>query len=467
MASLSYTRDNANQITGQTPTGLPGAAETDAYNNLNQLKSVTSGGTTTTNAYDAANNASTLRGGTQTFDAANQLCWSNPTIVSSPSCASKPAGASGYGYDNDGNRTISTPATGSATTYTYNGSDELTKATTGTTTTTYAYNAGGLRTSKTTGTTTTSFTWDDAKVANLLTDGTNTWIHGPGGVPLEQISGTQLQFFFTDQIGSTRALTDNTGNVVATYSFDAYGKTTGHTGTSTTPLQYTGGYTDTETSYIYLRARYYDTNTAQFLTKDPAYQRTLQWFAYAGNNPLNIVDPLGLWGFWDTVGAIGLGVAIVGLALTGVGAIAEIAAGSAFVAGEAVAEGAAIGAEAADAAALASESADAATAGAEEASAANAPREVPWAKPLKNVGTAMGDLGFAGDAVNCGATGDDLACAATYVGGVALGFGWAAGAAGVVGGGWDVGSLLFGAGASGIDGKSTWDAVVKACSGKG
>ncbi|WP_345049543.1 hypothetical protein [Arthrobacter methylotrophus] len=32
-------------------------------------------------SYDAADNASPLRGGTQAFGQANQLCWSSTTIV--------------------------------------------------------------------------------------------------------------------------------------------------------------------------------------------------------------------------------------------------------------------------------------------------------------------------------------------------------------------------------------------------
>ncbi|MFF1830468.1 RHS repeat-associated core domain-containing protein [Paenarthrobacter sp. NPDC058040] len=309
LASVSYTRDNAGQITVQTPTGLPGASETDAYNQLNQLTAVTTGSTTSTNAYDAASNATTLRGGTQTFDPANQLCWSSAAVVTNPVCANKPSSATGFTYDINGNRIASTPSAGAASTYTYNGADELTKATAGTAITSYAYDSNGLRTGKTTGTVTTKFTWDDGKVPNLLTDGTNTWIRGPGGIPLEQINGTQLQFFFTDHVGSTRALTDASGNLACTYSYDAYGKTTGHTGTTSTPIQYTSGYTDTETGFVYLRARYYDPTTAQFLTKDPAFQWTLQWYAYTSNNPINRVDPTGLdwWndpGFYDGVSAV-------------------------------------------------------------------------------------------------------------------------------------------------------------------
>lgn len=294
LANLTYTRDNTEQVTGQTPTGLPGQAETYAYTPTNELTAVTSGGTTTTNGYDAANNTTTLRNGTQAFDSANQLCWSATTTVTNPTCGTKPAGTTGFAYDSDGNRITTTPATGAASAYTYNGADELTKAVTGTSTTTYAYDSSGLRATKTNGTTTSTFTWDDAATPNLLSDNSSTFIYGPGGIPIEQIAGTQILYFFADQIGSTRALTDGTGSIAGTYSYDAYGKATGHTGTVTTPLQYTHGYNDTETGFTYLRARYYDPTTAQFATRDPAYQKTLQWYAYAGNNPINNVDPTGL-----------------------------------------------------------------------------------------------------------------------------------------------------------------------------
>lgn len=69
LASLSYARDNANQLTGQTPTGLPGAAEKYSYNSVNEVTSETSGPTSLSYGYDAAHNATTVRNGTQAFSA--------------------------------------------------------------------------------------------------------------------------------------------------------------------------------------------------------------------------------------------------------------------------------------------------------------------------------------------------------------------------------------------------------------
>lgn len=60
-------------------------------------------------------------------------------------------------------------------------------------------------------------------------------------------------------------------------------------------------YTDPETTFIYLRARYYDPTTAQFLTPDPLFAITGSRYGYAGNDPINYDDPLGLcsWTSWS------------------------------------------------------------------------------------------------------------------------------------------------------------------------
>ena len=46
--------------------------------------------------------------------------------------------------------------------------------------------------------------------------------------------------------------------------------------------------------------RYYDPATGQFLSVDPLVDVTGQAFAYTGDNPVNAVDPLGLWG-WNPI----------------------------------------------------------------------------------------------------------------------------------------------------------------------
>ena len=102
-------------------------------------------------------------------------------------------------------------------------------------------------------------------------------------------------FYHQDQLGSTRAITDPTGAVVATYSYDAYGNTTTPPAAISNPLKYAGQYQDAESGLYYLRARYYDPATGQFMSRDPIASTTRQPYSYVANNPLNASDPLGLY----------------------------------------------------------------------------------------------------------------------------------------------------------------------------
>jgi RHS repeat-associated protein len=118
---------------------------------------------------------------------------------------------------------------------------------------------------------------------------------------VEQISsGGTITYLHHDQQGSTRLLTGSSGTVTGSTTFDAYGNTTGTTGTTTTPLGYDGQYTSTDTKLIYLRARTYDPTTAQFLTVDPLSSITRSLYGYAHDNPINEGDPTGLAGSCET-----------------------------------------------------------------------------------------------------------------------------------------------------------------------
>ena len=160
----------------------------------------------------------------------------------------------------------------------------------------YTYNGDGLRMSKTINGMTTQFTWDTSGgVPLVLSDGTNSYVYGTAGLPLEEITPSGTYYYHQDRLGSTRTVTDASGNVVATYTYDPYGNVTGTTGNLNNPLQFAGQYTDAESGLIYLRARYYDPSTAQFLTVDPLVGTTQSPYGYTGDNPLNGTDPLGLW----------------------------------------------------------------------------------------------------------------------------------------------------------------------------
>ncbi|MEE4546294.1 RHS repeat-associated core domain-containing protein [Streptomyces sp. V4-01] len=298
VASLTYTRDNAGQLGGETPSGLAGSAQTYLYTANEQVKSSTAGSTVTGFGYDAADNPTQVGAAQQVFDASNQLCWSvTGTRPAGATCASPAAGATTYGYNAEGDRTTSTTA-GATTTYAYDQAARLTGFTKGATTAGYTYDGNGLRTGKTVGGVTTAYTWDDETTPDLLSDGATSYLYGPGGTPVEQIGASATQWYFHDQLGSTRALTDSTGAVTGSYAYTPYGTVASHTGTAATPLEYAGEYTDAESGLQYLRARYYDPATGQFLTVDPSVRSTLSAYGYTAGNPLNQVDPTGqFWGF--------------------------------------------------------------------------------------------------------------------------------------------------------------------------
>ena len=271
IATFGYGRDQAEQVTSET-----GTAGTQAYGytSREQLASATSGSTVNSFAYDAANNPTTVGTTTQTFDAAGQL---------------KTGGTNSYSFDVEGERTTSTPASGSATTYSYNQAGELTGVTGPGGTSSDTYDGDGLRATETVSGSTATFVWDDESTPNLLTDGTNSYLYGPDGLPIEQISTTASFWFVHDQVGSTVLLLGASGAQAGGYSYTPYGLAA-HTGTATTPLQYTGQYTDAGTGLVYLRARYYDPATAQFLTVDPLVNITQTPYAYVSDSPLDGTD---------------------------------------------------------------------------------------------------------------------------------------------------------------------------------
>jgi RHS repeat-associated protein len=284
LASLIYTRDNDGQVKKTVSKGLPGGETTeDAYDENNRLTKAGS----TEYKYDAANNPTTEGSSTNTFNEGDEL--------------EKGTGVS-YTYNELGERTKRTPTSGPAITYAYDQAGNLTsverpkEGETSEIKDTYAYNGEGLRTSQTISGTTSYLAWDMAEELPLiLRDGTNSYIYGPGGLPVEQISsGGTVTYIHHDQQGSTRLLTGSTGKNEGAYTYTAYGAIQEHTGTATTPLGYDAQYTSSDTGLIYLRARVYDPATAQFLTVDPINPITRAPYTYVNDNPLNRVDRTGL-----------------------------------------------------------------------------------------------------------------------------------------------------------------------------
>ena len=95
---------------------------------------------------------------------------------------------------------------------------------------------------------------------------------------------------------------DTSGNSVASYTYDPYGKVLTATGAlaERNPLRYRGYYYDKESGFYYLQSRYYDPATRRFVNAD-SYSSTGQgvlgqnMFAYCLNNPVDMSDYFGDW----------------------------------------------------------------------------------------------------------------------------------------------------------------------------
>ena len=97
--------------------------------------------------------------------------------------------------------------------------------------------------------------------------------------------------------GNVTNLTDSSGAIVKTYSYDAFGVEQNPSDSDTNPFRYCGEYYDSEIEQIYLRARYYDPSLGRFTQQDPAMEDGYNWYIYCKNNPIIYIDPSGLISF--------------------------------------------------------------------------------------------------------------------------------------------------------------------------
>ncbi len=107
-----------------------------------------------------------------------------------------------------------------------------------------------------------------------------------------------ISYYLYDGLGSTRALTDSTGNTTDKYTYEAFGNLINKVGTTVNDYLFAGEQYDPNVGFYYLRARYMDTKTGRFLTQD-TYEgdnydpMTLHKYLYCGNDPINRIDPSG------------------------------------------------------------------------------------------------------------------------------------------------------------------------------
>ncbi|MDQ3933727.1 MAG: DNRLRE domain-containing protein [Actinomycetota bacterium] len=298
---------NADTSLRHSVTNKDGVTSKYCYDALNRLtKASNHNGSTYDYTLDANGNITKrVKGATTTsfgFDTANRMCWQVSGSEPDANCDPDPTGATTYAYDStdqggsldtsscglnlDFNTKAQTTSMtglcgGGTTAMTYAGTNQLERFTAGGTT--FTNNALGVG-AETTGTSTTYYRRDNQ-----------------GGLVSERLAstGNPIYYYAFDGLGSVSALTDSAGAAPALYSYEPYGETTasGSAPTTHNPWRYTSSYLDS-TGFYKMGMRYYRPELMRWTQQDPVEQPTdalqAMLYGYAGGNPINAADPMGL-----------------------------------------------------------------------------------------------------------------------------------------------------------------------------
>jgi RHS repeat-associated protein len=281
----SYGLDNAENRTSKSDLHA-GVTTNYGYDNIYELLSATQGASTTESyTFDPVGNRLTSIAGSWSNNTSNELT-SSPTAT--------------YTYDNNGNTATKVDSTGT-TTYAWDFENRLTTVTLPGSggTVSFRYDPFGRRIYKSSSSGTSVYAYDgDNLVEETNSSGSVVARYAQSlttDEPLAMLRSGATSFYHADGLGSVTSLSNSSGSVANTYTYDSFGKLTASTGSVVNPFQFTSREMDSETMLYYMRARNFDPTAGRFISEDPiGFRGGVNVYAYTLNNPVLYVDLYGL-----------------------------------------------------------------------------------------------------------------------------------------------------------------------------
>jgi RHS repeat-associated protein len=145
----------------------------------------------------------------------------------------------------------------------------------------------------------TSYTYGSLGLGSATTSGSSVYYtRDSSGKLISERTPTGTYYYLTNNIGSVILVTDSTGKVQNSYSYDPLGNSLGKTENVANPWQFAGGYLDATTGLYKFGTRYYNPTVGRWTQPDPKGGNitdinSLARYAYADDDPVNVTDPSG------------------------------------------------------------------------------------------------------------------------------------------------------------------------------
>jgi RHS repeat-associated protein len=338
--NVSYAPNPAitSALHGQVSGGFAGITRTYAYNSRLQPNTMVvssangtvqnltysydlGGGVNNGNVVSITNNLNTDRTQSFTYDFLNRIATAQSQATSGSFCWAQSFGMDRYGNLNTINVTKCSAPTLSlafnnnqitntnfaydaagnmkhdgSQPYTWNAENQLITAAG----VTYTYHGDGWRVKSSNGT----LFWRGASCGNPILTETDLNGNNPqefiylAGRHIATRQGSTVYYFFDDQLGSGRVLTNSTGVTQQESDYYPYGGEIVVTNSVDNRYKFSGKRRDTETGFDYSLYRMYYPNLGVWMSADPVKgnagnPQSQDLYPYVQNNPTNLVDPLG------------------------------------------------------------------------------------------------------------------------------------------------------------------------------